>query len=315
MGSEFSRDWRPDAEKDPITDNVEKRMHIAAEIMTRPAEIETFDSYEGRINYYKSQNYTYIPIPEDEKYYNTEEGWLRDINSEQYITEDTHLMEVLRLLQDQPFLLLDPYSSHPIIIDKSGDEPTVLSRSETEDINPESEEIEFISYAEAKNREPELAAQAEAMIDRDSDDKWGIITLADINRRGVRVMIYVVISGLVSKLSRKIEEEYPNSEKIFKHLRPVTIGRWQKDQLEGLEIHVAEHMNLVEIKQVVQASDSRFVNSCGFDSKSDVDRLNSIKEVRNSVMHANRSLIYDRRDISEILEAISNAHDIIENMD
>jgi hypothetical protein len=242
-------------------------------------------------------------------------------------------MEVLRLLQEQPFLLVDYESFSSLLIYVEDGEPNLLypenhqeksytSRDNTmmiEEVASEnSDEIEIYNIGQAKDEFPSLTEVISQAVDgylEYEEDRYGIITLADINRRGVKIMLYVVFSGLVSKLARKIEEEHPSSESIFKHLRAETIGRWHKNRMEGLEIHIAEQMNMIEIMQVVQASDKEFVEKCGFDSKSDVEKLRSINEIRNRVMHANKSLIYDRRDIQDILKSINRAKNIVSDMD
>jgi hypothetical protein len=135
-----------------------------------------------------------------------------------------------------------------------------------------------------------------------------------VNKRGVKQMLYKLISELSANLGTKIQNKYPESENIQKHLRPVTIGRWRKDQLNGLEMHISEHMNLIEMMQIIQSSDTEFVEECGFESKKDVERLNGVNEIRNRVMHANRSLIYTRKEIGELLETIEDVENILTNI-
>ena len=72
-------------------------------------------------------------------------------------------------------------------------------------------------------------------------------------------------------------------------------------------------MNLIEMMQVIQSSDKGFVENCGFDSKNDVQILNQINGIRNRVMHANRSLIYERKDITEIIEVVNESERILSN--
>lgn len=326
------REWRPSIEDDPVSVNIENRLHVSAEIDTNPADIEDIENYEKKVGDYKAKGFTYIPLPGAWKYYNTEEGWIRDLDSSQFIDEDTHLMEVLKLLQEEPFLLVDYESASDVMIHEDDSESVLLhpeshqdksyaSREDTKHIENVAEidtgNIVLLPIGRAKEKHPSLAEAIDEMA-MDSieyqEDRYGIITLADVNRRGMKIMIYVVFSGLVSRLSHKIEEEYPNSESIFKYLRAETIGRWHKDRIEGLELHVAEHMNLIGIMQVIQSSDKTFVEDCGFDSKDAVTDLNSINEIRNKVMHANRSLIYDRRDIQDILSAVDRAQEIVTSM-
>ena len=86
---------------------IESHHHTAVQICTKSADVETLDTYEARINEYQAKDFTYIPMPKDMKYYDTEEGWLRDLDKGQIIHEDTHLMEVLRKMSNHPFLLVD----------------------------------------------------------------------------------------------------------------------------------------------------------------------------------------------------------------
>lgn len=325
--------WKPSTENDPVTVDIEDRLHISTEIDTRPANIERLDTYDERIGDYKARGYTYIPIPGSKKYYNTEEGWMRNLSSSQFIDEDTHLMEVLRLLQEEPFLLVDYESAKTVLIYEDSNKLAIIHSKDHQIEDYDSEEqiisidnidddesknISFYSIGTAKDKYPNLESEIDQITLNNvqyNEDRYGMITLADVNRRGVKIMIYVALSGLVSRLSNKIEEEYQNSESVFKHLRAETIGRWHKDRMEGIEIHVAEHMNLIEIMQTVQASNRQFVKNCGFNNKEDVESLNSINQIRNRVMHANRSLIYDRRDIQDITSAINKVRTIVSAMD
>ncbi|WP_339105949.1 hypothetical protein [Haloterrigena salinisoli] len=305
--------------------DIESHLHTAAEISTHPADIETLDTYESQIGHYESRNYTYIPIPSSEKYYNTEQGWIKDIDQDQIIEEDTHLMEVLRKMQEYPFLLIDFLGDEEFYVYDTGEnkdvtqvrmvekhhekihmkiEGEILSDEEIKEYFSEKEPL---TVHELREEYPDIASNE---LTYEYDNQYGIITLVDINKRGVKQMLYKVISELSASLGEKIESEYPDSNTVLKHLRPVTIGRWRKDQINGLDMHVSEHMNLLEMMQVIQSSDSDFVEECGFESKSDVETLHSINNIRNRVMHANRSLVYERKEISEILEMVNNSQRI-----
>ena len=52
-----------------------------------------------------------------------------------------------------------------------------------------------------------------------------------------------------------------------------------------------------------------------FQIKKDVEKLNGINEIRNRVMHANRSLIYRRKEIEELLETIKDVQEILSNIE
>lgn len=52
------RDWKPQTE-DPLSVDIENRMHLATEICTYPADIESLDTYEERIGDFKAKGLTY----------------------------------------------------------------------------------------------------------------------------------------------------------------------------------------------------------------------------------------------------------------
>ena len=264
-----------------ITD-IESQLHLVTEIDTHPADVETESSYAERIGDYEANNYTYIPIPIESKYYSTEEGWLRDMNTEQIVDRDTHIMEILRRLQNQPFLLVDYLDlEYYYVFDNGGQthafEESFISPDEagsiemsignfevtSDDFEDKSDEDAFTVH-ELRQEYPEVAGSA---LDHDYEDQYGIVTIADVNKRGVKQMLYKLISELSASLGMKIQNKYTESENIQKHLRPVTIGRWRKDQMNGLEMHISEHMNLIEMMQIIQSSEMGFVEECGFKSK------------------------------------------------
>lgn len=293
------------------------------------AETQTLDSYENQIPHYREQNYTYIPIPSANQYYNTEEGWLRDISANQYIPIETHLLEVMRRLQDEPFLLQDKhYNTYWVAEGEEGPLRGSVSRSaRDEDLSKEElrELVDLETWAKNGVEQDDLVLYSydellelypqEAKDNIYYDNRYHIITISDLNKRRVKDMLYQIFAELVSTLGKRIEEEYPEPDSILKYVRAGTIGRWKKEQIRGMNLHIAEYINLIDMINILQASDRRFVQECGFRSKSDVSSLSEINEVRNAVMHANRSLIHSRRDISNVLNVVENTEQILSNME
>ena len=305
------------------------RIHLAPLIASK-AQVETLETYETRIHHYEDQKFTYIPMPRDGKYYNTEEGWTQPLKESQYISPKTHLLEVLEKLQQEPFLLIDADHNKFVIVKEKTNE-SVLVKSASDKIGRISSEeflkdLDFESYDfsedevtiyrldEFLNSDLELKPRQENLV-TDYDERWQIITLADVNSRRMKDMLYQRFADLAAGLGKKIEEEYPEPDSILQYISPHAIGRWKKDQLRGLNLHISEHLNLIDMMQVIQASDKEFVTYSGFESKNDVQTLSKINDVRNSVMHANRSLVYNRQDLKKVLKAVEEADRIIENME
>jgi hypothetical protein len=105
------------------------------------------------------------------------------------------------------------------------------------------------------------------VFDVDCSEKYGIVTLADINKRPVKEICYPVIADLANNLSEKLKEHYPDSENLLGTVHPDTIGYWKKDRLNGLEIHITEYMNLVEMQEAIKGAEKSFTEECGFSSK------------------------------------------------
>lgn len=301
--------------------NIREYQHTAKEIAS-PADVETLDTYEGNIDNYRSQNYSFIPIPSEDKYYHVEEESLKDLSDDQIIPESNHLVDVLRLLQDHSFALIDRRYASAFTV-RSGGEVTkhhgfspddregVLERLRLD--ADETEEILLLS--ELRDRYPDLVEEASGLY-TDYEEQYMIITLADLNKRELREMLYRLLHELESNLSDKIQKKYPDSEDILKYIRAPAIGRWKKDQQQGIQLHVTEHLNIIDIMQVIQASDDSFVNECGFSSKPDVqDSLGRIDDIRNRVMHSTRSLVYEKYDISKVVKSIDTVERILSNMD
>lgn len=271
------------------------------------ADVETMASYEERIDHYAENDYTYIPIPEESSVYDIRAGELGDIEESQFIDGDASLMAAIRKLESHEFLLIDLEPNYYLVDLR---DPYIRGVFDEHPTTPVPDEAELFTPDDLREAFPELADQEL----RDYDARYMIITASDLNKRRVREMLYVVIGGVSAKLSSKIEVEHPESRALFKYLRPGTIGRWEKENLKDLHLHIAEHMTLLDMMQVVQGSSGEFVRECGFESKSDVETLNQINSVRNHVMHPNRSLIRSRDDIPKVIDAVEESQRILENM-
>lgn len=234
-----------------------RKRNFPASLIAKEAMTETEATYENRIQDYRHRNFTYIPLPEDGQYYNVKEGWLRPLYEEQWITSETHLLDVMVGLQQQPFLLY-----------------------------------------------------------KESDDEYRIINLADVDKRGTREMLYPPIAELESLIASRIQDHHSDSEEMINDLsdsavHPRTIGGWYRDQRSDVELHIAEYMNLTEMKQVLAEGRPALHRSCGFEDESEISDLLDIRDLRNKVMHVNRSLVRSRRDIQDVLDTVDRTQELI----
>lgn len=178
------------------------------------------------------------------------------------------------------------------------------------DLRPEQEvgpDEHLLDALELLREEPFLLVDYRAA---GADHDYGIVTLADVNGRGTHEMIYPVIAELTSLVADRIRASY-DSRELFDRLTDRTVGSWIKDEADGVELHVAESMDLGEMQQVLEGSPERLAKSCGFASKEELDDLDAIRDLRNRVMHANRSLVRERRQIGQLLETLDRAQELV----
>ena len=296
----------------------------AGDIATMDAWVTRKETYQDQIRQFKDRNYTYIPMPADGIYYTNNENLTRDLTEGHYIKPDEPLEVVFDRLLEYAFLLVTSEANNRVVIV----EGEVVGHFATDDEgyrwlefdddayagnglpepNDYYDDDQIVSVPQLETEYPSIANQFHS---QEYDSRYGIITLADLNKRATRDSIYPKVSQLAYYLSAKIENQYPDDEDILVHLRPETVGRWYKSKMSGTKTHISEQMTLSEMQQVIRSSDSEFVEECGFRSKSQVrKKLGSVNALRNKVMHANKSLVRDRKDLEQLVERL----EIIENL-
>ncbi|WP_248516305.1 hypothetical protein [Salinarchaeum laminariae] len=229
-----------------------------ASMIAVDARTESLDTFENHLKEFRELNYTYIPLPQEDKYYNVKEGLTKSLSDDQWISPEMHLLDVLELLTEQPFLL----------------------------------------YAEP-------------------DSSYKIINVADLNSRGIREMLYPPVAQLASVIASRIRDKHPDSEQLIRDMpdgciNAATVGGWYQDCLNDVEVHIAEHMNLTEIRGVLEHSRPVLSRICGFSDEHGLDEFRATRDLRNGVMHANSSLVRDREDIRELLDVIDDIQSLLD---
>lgn len=229
------------------------REFTAADISTQ-ATTKTLDSYEDAIEEFEEEDWTYIPMPQDGKYYNikTDEE-PQDLVEDQYIDPDLHLLDVMEKLINHPFLLVD------------------------------------------------------------HNDSYEIIHLSNMNKRQVKDFLYPLLSELAHQLSQQIEDYYDDSEDLFGPVREHTLGTWVKAKQNDVELHIAEFLTLGSMISIIKGHDP-LMNKCGFDDNDEVDDLGGVKDLRDKVMHGNRTLVNDQKTLEKHINRIGRAQKIVQRL-
>ncbi|MFC7070587.1 hypothetical protein ACFQL9_13115 [Halobaculum lipolyticum] len=284
------------------------------------ATVSTLDSYEDEIDWYRDQSYTYIPIPEEEKYYHVLDEELRDIKPGQYYHPDTPMMTAFEQLQEYPFLLYDEFKRFDL--SESYFEPNgydTLGEGEGAYTYPyvakhPLEVKEVIRDVGGEGSEV-MVEIVDTIVDMDRKARFHILTLADANKRRARELFYRVISEFEVQLAQLVKQEYPDSEELFADAKPEAIGRWQKSKLDDLVVHISEYMYLSTLQKIVGKTES-LRSQLGYTSRNQFDNdLGGMIELRNKIMHPTQTLVHNREDLANAVSRVKRTLAALEELD
>lgn len=267
--------------------------------VAQSASIETIDTYESNIDYYEANRYTYIPMPLDGVFFDRERDEIRDISPNQYVFEDETTRGALDVLVEHPFLLIEHNSILSI---------TPKGQFSFSFLDDEGQRVGDIhdAYEEFPSRSDELVELAQDY------PVFRIFTLADVNRRLVKQTLYGGVAELESRLAEEINNSELEARDIYEDLSAETIGRWEKSKLTDVNLPISEFMKLSEMLKIVgKRHDLR--EQFGYESRNQFDQdLGGLIDLRNSIMHATRSLVHSRADLKQLVDRLSRAESVIE---
>lgn len=148
--------------------------------------------------------------------------------------------------------------------------------------------------------------------DREGADgpTYRILTRADLNRRTAEAAIYPVISTLADHLAALVESEHPDSASLVPVVGPFPVGAWTKARSNDVDVHIAEFLSLTDMLGVLKGND-RLLSVLGYDDPDELESdLYAVVDLRNRVMHGNRSLVMESGDVATDYRAIRTAIDL-----
>ncbi|WP_152421839.1 hypothetical protein [Halorubrum saccharovorum] len=265
-------------------------------ILFRIAEIETLDTYEDNLERYREKDFSYVPIPEADKYYNLNTESLEDLHENQYVEKNISVRKLFTLLSTYPFLLHDSLTGLKAYVDEDGDYYFEGGDPPEDAVKKDLEELE--------EQHPDI-------LDEIRQSRYWFVNLADLNRREIREALYPVVAELESEIADAIREDVDEPEDLYHNAPDHVVGRREKDRLRDMGLHTAEYLNLGDMIGLLKGRQHLW-GDFGFSDADEVeDRLGSLNQLRNSVMHSNRTLIRSQTDIEKTLERVNDAQRII----
>jgi len=280
------------------------RIHI--EQLSEVADIEQKENLEENLYKYESKDKKYVPLPDDMEYYDLAEEEFHDIPEEMIVPPTFDIFEGLSRLIEHPFLLCDIHMNTRFeLYDNTNPEvsPETVRQSDDE-IEPEQ------VYETPYDLADEYPDAVEHIL-QEHPNRYEILTISDVNKRQTKDALYPIFATFVKELAELIELEYPDSESLSSAIDGVALKNWQENKGTKTEVHISEFLGLGDITDLISNS-NKLLATCGFESSGECrEKMSDIKEYRNRVMHANKSLIHDKEELSQLIQVIDNMDNII----
>jgi len=147
----------------------------------------------------------------------------------------------------------------------------------------------------------------------------GIITRADLNKRAACILFYAALSELESHLvdlikSRFLKSEYLKDILSEDRAKEILYHYWMA-KMGNAEISVEAHLSLSDVVNIIQKSNRNLFEALGYLSKSQSEELSSFVELRNRVMHPERTLLSDENSVSDIRKKYQRILELVEKFE
>jgi hypothetical protein len=272
------------------------------------ADCSSLQEYESEVSHYQEQKFTYIPMPEDERYYHVEKEEVYEIEADQYIEPNTPMLAAFSNFEEYDFLLIDWFNNlvtgeTAIYIEDrlDGADASELAKDVLEDPDRVREQY----------RDNDVIEDFISAIESTKHVRYSILTLADVNKRRARELFFRALSEFEVLLSRLVEDEFSESTTLFHDASAEAIGHWEKSKLDDLVVHISEHMYLTTLMKIVGKSEE-LRGKFGYESRNQFDDdLGSLIPLRNRVMHPTKTLVHNTEDLSKNIAILHRVIDAV----
>lgn len=152
----------------------------------------------------------------------------------------------------------------------------------------------------------------------ENDDLVGIITRADVNKRAFRTLFYIVITELESLLANLVETHLPCTEYLHlageERAKEVLYNYWRA-KAGNVETQLEQYLSFSDIFNLISRSKNRNVwQLLGYKSRRQVERLGTLVDLRNRVMHSTRLILDTETDVRRLSQEYTEICGLIERL-
>jgi CBS domain-containing protein len=131
----------------------------------------------------------------------------------------------------------------------------------------------------------------------------GLISVANLNCRQVRIFIFSLVSELEIRLSQFIDSAMKEADILDSGVKKDIKERYASDQEKGLEPNLMEYLYLSDLINLV--AKKHLYKELAYESRTKFeDSLGSISDLRNQAAHPTRTLIASAESVSKLWDNI-----------
>lgn len=148
----------------------------------------------------------------------------------------------------------------------------------------------------------------------------GIITRADLNKRAVCILLYAALCELESRLVDLVKSNFPKNEYLKGILsedrtKEILYQYWIA-KMSNTEVSIEEHLCMGDVVNIIQKSKNRkILEALGYQSRRQSEELSSFVDLRNRVMHPERTLLRDENPVSNIRQQYRRILELVEKLE
>lgn len=136
----------------------------------------------------------------------------------------------------------------------------------------------------------------------------GLVSVANLNSRQVKFYLFALLCELETRLGRLIHSDL-SEEQVYSKLDEETRNIYKADRDKGFNNDAVQYLYLSSLIDIVRAED--LFKQMGYPSKKQFEKLNTLNELRNQVMHPVRSLVHNKESLKKLWERIEKLQDVL----
>jgi predicted transcriptional regulator len=200
--------------------------------------------------------------------------------------------------------------------EKLGNFPEKLCREVMENLDAN----DYVSLDTTIEKVLDLLSDKPFLLVTQEGSLLGIITRADLNKRAACILLYAALSELESALvdfikSRFLKSEYLKDILSEDRAKEILYHYWIA-KMGNTEVSIEQHLCLGDVVNIIQKSkNGRLLEALGYNSRGQSEELSSFVDLRNRVMHPERTLLSDENSVSDIRQKYRRILELVEKLE